>query len=113
MFPAGRIARLMPRSRACRRIGSTPLIGSTVPSRFTSPIVIVSIRQSWGIAPAALSTLAAMARSCEEPRFGMDAGDMFTVTRVSGQWNPVAWQADFTRSRASDSEASGSPMIEK
>ena len=32
---------------------------------------------------------------------------------IIGQANPPAWQADFTRSRASLSEASGRPMIEK
>lgn len=74
---------------------------------------MTSASASWGMAPAALSTLAAIARSCEEPRLGMEAGDRFTVTRVSGQRNPVAWHADFTRSRASLSEVSGRPMTEK
>lgn len=94
-------------------IGSRPWIGSTVPSRFTSPRTIVSSRLSCGIAPAALSTPAAMARSCEAPRLGIDAGDMLTVTRVSVHLNPLAWQADLTRSRDSLSEASGRPMTLK
>ena len=94
-------------------MGSSPLMGNTVPSRFTSPSTMVSARQSWAIAPAALSTLAAMARSCEEPFFGMDAGERLTVTRVSGHLKPLAWHADLTRSRASDNEVSGRPMMEK
>lgn len=61
----------------------------------------------------ALSTLAAMARSCEEPRLGIEAGDMLTVTRVWGHLKPLAVHADFTRSLASLSDASGSPMMEK
>ena len=94
-------------------MGNSPLTGRTVPSRLTSPITTTSFRQSGGIAPAALSTLAAIARSCEEPRLGMEAGERFTVTRVCGQRRPQAWQADLTRSRASDSEASGRPMMLK
>ena len=54
-----------------------------------------------------------MARSCEEPFFGMDAGERLTVTRVSGHLKPLAWHADLTRSRASDNEVSGRPMMEK
>ena len=38
----------------------------------------------------ALSTLAAIARSCEDPRLGMDAGERLTVTRVSGHLAPLA-----------------------
>lgn len=42
------------------------------------------------MAPEAHRTLAAIARSCEEPRFGTAAGLMFTVTLVCGQENPLA-----------------------
>ncbi len=94
-------------------IGNSPLIGSTEPSRFTSPSTKVSARQSAAIAPDALSTLAAIARSWDDPRLGMEAGERFTVTRVSGHLKPLAWHADFTRSRASESDMSGSPMMEK
>ncbi len=38
---------------------------------------------------------------------------MLTVTRVCGHATPAAVQPDLTRSRASLSEASGNPMIEK
>ena len=63
--------------------------------------------------PCALNTLAAIARSWLDPRLGSEAGDMLTVTRVCGHATPAAVQPDLTRSRASLSEASGSPMIEK
>lgn len=43
----------------------------------------------------------------------MDAGERLTVTRVSGHFAPLAWHADLTRSLASESEVSGSPMMEK
>ena len=65
-------------------------MGSTVPSRFTSPSTTVSFKQSCGIVPDALSTLAAIARSCEDPRLCMDAGERLTVTRVSGHLAPLA-----------------------
>ena len=112
-FAAGTMTRDMPCDFACTTAGSTPGTGSTLPSRLSSPSTTVRSSASLLIFPAAPSTLAAIARSCAEPRLGIEAGERFTVTRVCGHENPAAWHADRTRSRASLKEVSGSPMIEK
>jgi hypothetical protein len=50
-----------------------------------------------------------IAKSKIEPRFGTEAGDKFTVTRRPGNGKPELWAAARTRSRASESDASGNP----
>ena len=64
-------------------------------------------------APEAAKTAMAIERSNDEPCFGTEAGDRFTVMRRAGHARPEFVIADLTLDVASLSEASGNPTRKK
>ena len=84
------------------------VLGRTVPSRASSPTTMAP--SGLGISPEAASTPMAMARSWSVPALGMWAGARFTVTVLFGKLIPEEATAARTRSFASRTAVSGSPL---
>ena len=109
MLPTGTTACRMPARAAACTIGSTPRTGRTLPSSPSSPTTTAPSTAPGGTRPSPASTASAMARSKQDPCFGSAAGRRFTVIRRIGHRSPELTIAARTRSRASESAASGSP----
>ena len=105
----GTIAFSNPAFLAAINAGKIPRIPFIFPSRVNSPKIITLFNLSIGAASEAASSAAAIARSNPDPRFGSHAGESEIVTRLFGQVSPEFIRAARTRSRDSESAASGNP----
>src|SRR5690606_16841441 len=85
-----------------------PPAGRTLPSRPNSPTATASTCPV--TTPEAASTPRAIGRSKSVPDLGRSAGARFTVTLRLGKWRPVELIAARTRSFASRTALSGSPL---
>lgn len=110
-FPAATTNRVCPAFTPAITAGSTPLTGRSLPSSPTSAMNTVSSQPR--TSPAAASAAITIARSKLEPRLCRDAGMRFTVIFRRLRGSPAFRAAALIRSRASFSDASGSPRITK
>ena len=86
-----------------------PRIPFIFPSRVSSPKIITLFNLSICSTSDAANKAAAIAKSNPDPRFGSQAGESEIVTRLFGQISPEFIKAARTRSRDSESAASGRP----
>ena len=92
---------------------SEPATPRTKPSSESSPTNRRFSMQARSICPVAAKRATAMGRSRPEPVFLRELGARLTTILSLGIWNPLDRRAARTRSRASWTEASPMPTIEK
>ncbi|CAB4556014.1 unannotated protein [freshwater metagenome] len=107
------IACLTPCNDAARSAGRIPGTDLILPSRVSSPSTTASPSLSNVISSAAASRESAIAQSNAEPRLGRAAGESARVIRLLGHCADELMIAERTRSRASESAASGRPRSVK
>ena len=108
--PPGTTTRWTPAAASAIAIGRIPGTRRTSPPRPSSPISPIRPGPARSCSdPSRMPS--AIARSSDAPAFRTSAGARLTVIRRGGWWNPALRRAPRTRSRASDSAASGRPTI--
>ena len=93
--------------------GRTPRTARIFPSSASSPKIVVCIKGACGRVCCAMRSASAIDKSKPEPLFGNHAGESETVTFLLGQASLLFISAARTRSRDSESAASGRPKSEK